>query len=332
MNNPKKGIYAMLEKRLRSIALRLAAAVFAVGLMLSATQSHAGVISNGPFDLGINSNYGSVYDSGIGFLRTADGYDPIAPGVPREAWGVSAGALAGFADPYEYGIQNVSSGTLVINGAGTSATITNYLQDASFNNVLGVSQSYNFLTGSNSNVVVITESITNVSGVAQAVMFARNVDYDVYPTEFNENTLVSKISGPITAASYYGFENPSPLAPFGSPATVGTVYGPNDLGTGFQLSLGTLAAGATTTFDVYYALNMIGQSPSSLTSQVASLGPMSGISTGFSSDGDFNTATNSIVLAIGPVAGAVPEPSSVALLAIGAMSCLGMTWHRRRKS
>jgi len=332
MNYPKEGIQAMFAKRFASIALRLAVAVGTTGMMVSSIESRAGVITNGTFSMGVDSVNGNIYDvpTGIGFRRLSDGYDPIAPGSPREAWGISAGTVAGFADPQDFGVVNISAGTLVINGGGTGATISNSLLDPTGASLLTLTQTYNFVPG-NANVVEITESITNVSGVSQLVNFARNVDWDVAPTEFNENTLVTKLGGPATAASFYGFENPSPLVPFGSPATVGVVNGPADLGTGVQLNLGTLAAGATTSFDIYYGLNMIGQSPAGLTAQINTLSGSWFTSTGYSSDGDFNTATNSIVMAIGPAISSVPEPSSVALLAIGAVSCVGMTWHRRRR-
>ena len=94
--------------------------------------------------------------------------------------------------------------------------------------LLNVSQTFSFIAD---NVVKIAESITNVSGVAQMVNFARNVDYDVAPTAFNEFTKSNFWNNPITAATYWGFENPSPLAPYIFNAAPGSIN-IGDLGAG----------------------------------------------------------------------------------------------------
>jgi PEP-CTERM motif len=296
-------------------------------------------ISSGTFSMGINSTYGEMYDysNGLGFRRLSDGYDPIAPGSPREAWGVSAGSTAGYADQADFGTTNLSTGSgLVVTPSSLSITNNLTTLPSGGSNLLQVSQNYSFVAA---NIVQIAVSITNVSGVSQLVNYARNVDWDVAPTEFNEITKVSPLGSLplVTAASYYGFENPSPLAPFSSSTTGGT-YGPADLGAGFQVNLGTLAAGATTSFDLWYGLNTSaytgtsGQSPAGLVSQLLALEP--GISTyavGYSSDGDINTATNSIILGVGmPAVTAVPEPSTFAIAGIGGLAFMGYAWRRRR--
>ena len=195
--------------------------------------------------------------------------------------------------------------------------------------ILNVNQTYSFVA---SNVVRIAESITNVSGVAQLVNFARNVDYDIAPTAFVEFTKSNFWNNPITAATYDGFENPSPLVPYAFPAAPGSVNGPSDLGAGFQINLGTLAAGATTSFYVYYGLNSSASFPRVSTPRSRALAPsLWGMSTGTSSEtGDWSTATNSIVLAVGAISAITPEPSSMAIFGLSGLALAGFGLRRRR--
>jgi len=282
---------------------------------------------SGTYTVGVDPTWGNVYqtESGVGLRRDSDGFDPIAPGTPREAWGIAAGGTAGYADPNDFGVVNITPGALA------GGVITNTL-DAGAGALLSLTQSYSFIA---SNVVQITQSITNVSGVSQAVTYARNVDWDIDPTPFVEYTKNVSATSPITAASFYGFESPSPLDAFGSPATPGVVNGPGDLGAGFQLDLGTLAPGATVSFNVYYGLSMFDQLPGDLTAEILGLAPgLWGITTGASSEtGDFNTAANSVSLAIGPITvSTIPEPSSLAIFAVSGLSLAGYGLRRRRTS
>src|SRR5690242_18820664 len=75
--------------------LSLATAIFCAAVFLSATGAHAVAVITDPgnaFAVGIGTS-GELYDtgSGIGFSRLADGYDPLAPGTPRDSWGLSIG-------------------------------------------------------------------------------------------------------------------------------------------------------------------------------------------------------------------------------------------------
>ena len=77
---------------------------FAAVILLLATQSHAaglGDINSATDTVGVDQT-GALYDgtTGVGFLRNSDSFDPLAPGTPRDSWGVSAGTVSGQADPY----------------------------------------------------------------------------------------------------------------------------------------------------------------------------------------------------------------------------------------
>jgi hypothetical protein len=293
------------------------------------SSSYAGVISstNGKFQVGIGPD-GELFDysSGVGFLRVADGYDPIAPGTPRDSWGVSAGTTSGYADQAFYGVSNISSTSTY--GANT-ASVSSWLNDG-VSNLLQVNESYSFAA---SNVVEIQTTVSNLTSSTQSVLFRRDVDWDVAPTEFNEMINVPAQPSFVSSASYYGFENPDPTSTFMyQAAATGGTYGPGDQGGGFTLDLGSLASNTTSTFDIYYALNYRDQSGTDLTTELDGLGA-NYVITGYSSDGNMDTATNFAALGVSvPSTGPspVPEPSSMVALAGGLFGMIGMI--RRRKA
>ena len=304
--------------RLRSIMLLLAA----VAPLFVAAPAIAGTISSGAYDVQINGIVGNLNDqagSGVIFRRNADGYDPIIPGTPRAAWGVSASGVSGFADGAFFGNSN-----LVANGStflGSSATVSTFL-DSGSGSILRIDQAYSFAAA---NVLKICTTVTNVSGSAQAVLFAHNVDWDVAPTPFSEIIKVDPLSGNVIRSSFYGFENPDPTVLFGSNAgPAGGTFGPGDLGGGLVLDLGTLAAGASSSFVIFHALNDIGQDEAGLRAQLTALGA-SFLITGIDSAGGSNVAA----LGVGPKV-AVPEPATMTLLGLGVAGLFGYRARSRK--
>lgn len=293
------------------------------------TSVQAGVITSpgGGFTVGL-TDAGNLFDSGpyIGFQRNSDLYDPISPGTPREGYGVSAGAVSGFADPEYLGVVNIT-GVSATYGAST-ATIVTQLDNGS-GPLLTISQFYEFAA---ENVLRITVSITNVSGAAQAVLFAREVDHDINPA-FETTTEAPAPTGPILDASFYGFESADPLVPYGSSVGTGGSFGPDDLGAGMKIDLGILGAGATSSFYIYEAISRVDQdgtgSAMALRSQLAGLGA-SYIMTSIEGDGT-DPASKAAALAYGPLVAAVPEPATI----YGALAC-GLaavaTMARRRRN
>lgn len=241
-------------------------------LAAGAGTARAGVIvsPNGQFIAGIGPQ-GNLFDAafGIGLERAtpAPAIDVIAPGTPREAWGVSAGAVGGFVDadlgPGGQGGSNllgvrgltfniVPNGPTVPQGVVLAApvTVSNFL-NAGLGNILRINQTFSFAPG-NDNVLRINVSITNVSGVNQSnVQFRRLADFDVFPTQFREITRADPLAGPVTSASFGGDsvlpsnplnETPNPVLPFLYP-TAGGVRGAGtglDLGAGVTVSLGDI--------------------------------------------------------------------------------------------
>jgi len=302
---------------MRRLSKWVAFAAAAAAWGLDAPRADAAVItSGGGYRVGITTD-GNLYDLGanIGFRRPGDGYDPIQPGTPREGYGVSAGAISGVADPFGFG----TTLTLVSSSFGAnSGTVTTALSG-----LLSITQDYSFLAD---NVLLIRNTVTNVSGLSQAVLYRRAVDFDVAPTQFAEISNVDPTSSNPFIASYYGFESADPLTPYSNPTTGGT-FGPADLGGAYDVDLGTLAAGASSTFDVFYAVNTPGQSFTALQGQVAGLGATFEI-TNYSSD---TGHVNSAILAFGSAdASPVPVPPTVVMTLIGMSTLGGFGWMRRK--
>ncbi len=254
------------------------------------------------------------------FQRIADGYDPIIPGTPREAWGVSASGFGGFADTFAFGSANlVNNGAPIYNP--NSAFISTFLNNGV--NLLQIDQSFSFVAP---NVLAIQVTITNVTGAAQGVLYSRNVDWDM-PISFDNISTVDPLVAPVASSSFYGFENPDPTIPFGFDAGPGGgSFGPSDLGGGLNANLGVLGAGASTTFEVYHALNVIGQTEALLRSQLNALGANFVITA--VDPADPTGATYSAGLAFAPTS-AVPEPTS--LVIVGSMAIFGLAFGATRR-
>jgi len=303
------------------------AAKFGIGLAcvaLSATfagSANAQTISNGAgtFTYGVSSD-GNGYDfnTGIGFQRAGDGYDPVAPGTPRSYWAVSNGTTTGYADPASFGE------TVGITGASYTANTADI--SATAGGAIGVDQKFSFVKA---NVVSIVTTVTNTTGTASDILFTRGYDADVVPTAFNETTTVSPFADNVVAATFYGFENPDPTVPysFGSGPGGGTA-GPGDLGGGFVLDLGTLGAGQSKTFTILEGINDFGQTPIGLDGELQGLGANFFVTT-YSSDGDITNASNSI--ALGLVGSSVPEPSQAAALSIGVLGLALLGFKARKR-
>jgi len=281
-------------------ALILAISIAAFRPLFAPTPLKADVISTAQMQVGIGTN-GNLFDSGavIGMRRT-DGYDPISPGAPREAWGISAGSSVGFADT-KFGPLHLS--TTARTFTSSSGQITTFLQSGA-TNLLQVVQKYSFVPGAG-NILKILTTVTNVTASNQAVYYSRNVDWDINPTFFN-NTVIPAYSSPILQASFSGEEAPSPLALFANvaPTTGGTMTG--DLGAGMRINLGTLLPGQSTTFDVFHGISLGTQTRSNLASQLVTAG-----ANVFVASGDSTDHVNSAAMGFGFEPAVVPLPSSV---------------------
>lgn len=243
----------------------------AIGALLTLTSwGIAGSASAGTtiydgtgYAAGIGEN-GELYDSNtaVGLLNPA-GDDYIRPGTPRDSWGVAASTGNAFADQNRFGTFGITSST--VTSTASSATMTNVLA-----NGLSLTQIYNFFAP---NILSIQHTITNVTASAITdIVFRRNVDLDIQPTAFDENT-----TGPlgtnsaVVGNSYYGFEDPNPTVAYQYSCTP-SCNARGDLGAGIDLGLGSLAAGDAVTFAYYYGINQPSQTLDSLFLQAQGLG------------------------------------------------------------
>ena len=272
---------------------------------------------------------GELYDNttGIG-LKNPVGSDYIQPGTPRDSWGITSSAGSAQADYQDFGTSGITATT--VNTGTNSATYVSTTASG-----LTVTQVYNFFA---SNILSIQETVTNSNlfGVT-GIVFRRNVDLDVPPTRFTENT-----TGPlgsnsaVIANSYHGFENPNPTNAYGYPCGLSCNF-VGDLGAGIDLLVGSLAAGDSRTFAYYYGINQPGQTLDQLFGQAQGLGlsyligvqsSENGAYPGLGAGSAFLGVSNLDTIA-GP--GAVPEPATWALMLLG-MAGTGFAMRRQRQA
>jgi PEP-CTERM motif len=196
-------------------------------------------------------------------------------------------------------------------------------------NGLTVGQTYTFVAP---NVLEIAESVTNTGGTSTDVLFQRDIDWDVFPTEFDENTFAPAIpgTGPVIESTAEGFDNLDPSTPFFGPTCTAGCNVQGDLGGGIKLDLGILAPGQTSTFNFFYGISQLGENVNGLDAQFTAAGASYIVSTQSSENGDYpNLGANSAAIGFGA---SVPEPSSVALLMTAIAGFGGIAWRRRRKN
>ncbi len=290
-----------------------AVAVASVAIAGQASAQQATITdAGGAVAVGLSS-YGALYnsDDGTGFRRTADGYDPIQPGTPRDSWGLSAGGSSAWSDPNFLGDSGIASGGLV---AGANSAVATAVTDFGFT----VLQNFSFVDG----ILRIDTSVTNNTADAVAdVLFQRNVDWDIDPTAFEETIFgPSGSSSLVIEGSNYGFENPDAAQPYNFGCLADCSAGPGDLGAGIRINLGSLMGGATRKFTYFYGVSASGQTPAGLIAAGHAAGAQFIIGGRSSDDG-----TNSAFIG---VAG-VPEPATWAMLILGFFG-LGATLRRRR--
>jgi hypothetical protein len=276
-------------------------------------------ITSGTFTVGIGPN-GELFDynSYIGFRRLSDGYDPLAPGNPRDSWGVSDSSGSAWADQAYYGSSGVSSTYTTTPGTASYTTTTT--------NMLTVVQNFGFLAP---NILGITTTVTN-NGPASDVVFQRDIDWDVYPTEFHENSFGNPISGNVIDSSYYGFESPDPAAPYYSSCAAGCNW-TSDLGGGIKIDLGMLLTGGSDTFRYLYGISQLGENVNGLIGQAEGFGAYYYIATQSSENGAYpNLGTNSAIIGVAN-ATTVPEPSSWALF-LTVAGGIGFGFRRRLRA
>ena len=298
-----------------------------LGVVLCTVCADAGVISSGPFDVGIVTD-GVLCDpfAGIGFRRNSDGYEPIKPAINRDSWGVSFGSFRGYVDPQYYRVAHIASFAAIF--TSTTATTRHQLKTTGGAALLEVVQFFSFAAD---NVLNVHTTVTNLTAVAGPVLFQRNVDWSISPTIFREIITVDPIApfAPfVKDVTYSFFEYPDPLRPYRFSARGGGTFGPRDYGAGIKLDLGVLGPGESKSFDYYYAISQIGQTEAGLRAQLNALG-VNYLITGRDSG---NPPVNFAALGVAVPTGGGPvisEPGSVVLTGVALVILTGLGLHRR---
>lgn len=298
-------------------------------IALGATAASANVTitdSTNSYKAGIGPD-GELYDNqtGVG-LQNPNGADYIRPGTPRDSWGITGSSGSAYAD-YAQNNTGGITGTTTTSDANSATTVSTTGAG------LTVSQYFTFFAP---NILSIQETVTNTNNFdVDGIIFRRNVDLDVNPTAFAENTVGAFGTNPaVVGNSYNGFENPNPAGgAFNYQCGASCNVGPGDWGAGIDISLGSLSAGNSITFAFYYGINQPGQDLHQLFNQAQGLGLSYLIGSQSSENGEYpSLGAGSAILGvsnINVVAHAVPEPASWALM-LGGFGLIGSVMRRRR--
>ncbi len=274
------------------IPIRLAALSTARPTLLTAAPtdmtadclSHAidgAVIGNGTVELGVNcQGHLNVPFSpdplGIGYMGlryVPTGAASTEPGCECEGWGIANGAKTapkvstcaaggeqGYANRSVDGVVNLILESFV--ASADSAVSVVRVNDGS--DLWRVTHDYHPMT-TTPNLYEVTVTIENISGVAKPTLYRRVMDWDIYPTPFDEyvtlNPGVASPTAKLFRMDNDGFNsgNPCSFTSFGTTVEPGdpqvTDLGPSDHGSLFDFDFGTLSAsgpGSRIRFKTYY--------------------------------------------------------------------------------
>lgn len=308
---------------------------FAVlGLLACSSVFGGAVIQTGNTQLGVNDqghlNYNGV---GINYVPVGDG---IAPGCACEGWGVSANGIVGWASVDNGGINNITA----VNFTSTGSTATSVTQLTSLPG-LTVTQQYG--ASAAADVFLNRVTIANTTGATMTdVRYTRAMDWDIPPTEFSELVTLNRgTAANLLFSNNNGFavanplENPEPYAGFDTNNVNFTDLGPADHGAFFTFGFGSLAAGQSLSFDIFYG------AAGSETAALAALGAVGAEVYSFGqSSGNGATGTPATFLfafkGVGgtvvvppPPTGEIPEPGTYAMLGSGLAALIAVRMRRR---
>ena len=233
-------------------------ALVLAGIVVAPVAQAEGLISNGTIRLGI-SDYASLVvtdpdptatngATGLRYLPTNG--EALAPGCWCEAWGV-ADATSGRQGNagQNTGNQNIIPESFTSDA--TTATVVTRVNDGA--DLFRVT--HQFAPSARPEIYQVTVTIENISGAAAQLRYRRAMDWDVPTTEFSELvTLFTGGASNIVFTSDDGFASGNPLSGPSSILFTGqaTDSGPEDHGALFDFDFGTLAAGASKQFTIFY--------------------------------------------------------------------------------
>jgi len=299
-------------KRILFVAATLCAVLC---LSLLPAQGAVLTLPNGLVTLGVNPD-GSLDDVGANVGLSLSGVgDALIPGCPCESWGVQASGVTGYVGP-QVGNSNIVTDSF--SNTATTAVSTTHLGTLPD---LQVVQSFG--PSASSMLFQDTVTITNLgTGILTDLQYARAMDWDVPPTEFNE--FVTIAGWPASALLHSGDNGFA--TPFVSPLTIScpadsnfTACGPDDHGAYFIFGFGALAPGESKTFKIFYGADY------SIAAALSDLGVVGAevYSLGMSNtpDGPTLGTPGTFIFGFSGVGGtplpSVPEPGTILLMGTG---------------
>ena len=227
-----------------------------LGSALIAVPASAAVITNGTIQLGVGS-FGQLNDAGIGLKDLRTSHESIAPGCECEGWGAAnaANGTTGYANN-SLGTSNVVTSSFT-NTASTATAVVDIAGATS------MQVTHTFAPSASSDLYEALVTIKNTSATAITdLRYRRVMDWDIEPTAFNELVTIQGVGATaLLFSSDNGFASGDALSARGSilGGTTNVNFvdsGPTDHGALFDFGFGTLAAGDTKTFKIFYGASL----------------------------------------------------------------------------
>lgn len=210
-------------------------------------------IENGTLRIGVRAD-GSLMPEDIspltGITYLANGADGLTPGCYCEAWGIADAVTS------TSGFTGASVG---INGITSESFTSTATTATAVANAFGTFRvTHAFAPSTTNNIYEVKVTIENISSAPVEALYGRAMDWDVFPTQFNEYTTIQRGSSTaLVFSSDNGFHTADPLEDDPGILFVNQDVddsGPTDHGAHFRFNFGTIAPGAKVEFTIGYGV------------------------------------------------------------------------------